>query len=128
MYVTRWQADEAGGRPYLTLSQGLHDAWSRRVVSYSWADWRAEVPWMTLYFSVCVWWSLALVRALGLNRTGITTCSSFITLNSRGRRLAGVEAAGAGGRPPTASAVVRRAVETRTRAVGQGKIVIFATR
>jgi hypothetical protein len=63
MYVTRWQADEAGGRPYLTLSQGLHDAWSRRVVSYSWADWRAEVPWMTLYFSVCVWWSLALVRA-----------------------------------------------------------------
>jgi hypothetical protein len=63
MYVTRWQADEASGRAYLTVSQGLHDAWSRRVVSYSWADWRAEVPWMTLYFSVCVWFSLALVRA-----------------------------------------------------------------
>jgi hypothetical protein len=63
MYVTRWQADEASGRAYLTVSRGLHDAWSRRVVSYSWADWRAEVPWMTFYFSVCVWWSLALVRA-----------------------------------------------------------------
>ena len=63
MYVSRWQADEASGRPYLTLSQGLHDAWSRRVVTFSWAEWRTEIPWMTLYFSVCVWWSLALVHA-----------------------------------------------------------------
>ena len=63
MYVSRWQADEASGRSYLALSQGLHDAWSRRVVTFSWAEWRTEVPWMTLYFSVCVWWSLALVHA-----------------------------------------------------------------
>jgi hypothetical protein len=61
MYVSRWQADEAGGRAYLTLSQGLDDAWSRLVVTFSWEEWRTEVPWMTLYFSVCVWWSLALV-------------------------------------------------------------------
>jgi hypothetical protein len=63
LYVTRWQADEASGRAYLALGAGLRDAWSRRVVTYSWADWQAEVPWMTLYFSVCVWWSLALVHA-----------------------------------------------------------------
>jgi hypothetical protein len=63
MYVSRWQADEAGGRTYLTLARGLHDAWSRRVVTFSWAQWRPEIPWMTLYFSVCVWWSLALVHA-----------------------------------------------------------------
>jgi hypothetical protein len=63
MYVSRWQADEASGRAYLTLTQGLHDAWSRRVVTFSWAEWRPEIPWMTLYFSVCVWWSLALVHA-----------------------------------------------------------------
>jgi hypothetical protein len=63
MYLSRWQADEAGGRAYLTLSQGLHDAWSRRVVTFDWATWRPEMPWMTLYFSVCVWWSLALVFA-----------------------------------------------------------------
>jgi hypothetical protein len=63
MYVSRWQADEASGRAYLTLGQGLHDAWSRRVVTFSWAEWRSEIPWMTLYFSVCVWWSLALVHA-----------------------------------------------------------------
>ncbi len=63
MYYSRWQADEARGRVYLTLGQGLSDAWSRRVVTFSWEQWRAEIPWMTLYFSVCVWWSLALVHA-----------------------------------------------------------------
>jgi hypothetical protein len=63
MYVSRWQADEAVGRAYLTLGRGLHDAWSRRVITFSWAEWRTEIPWMTLYFSVCVWWSLALVHA-----------------------------------------------------------------
>jgi hypothetical protein len=63
MYLSRWQADEASGRAYLTVDQGLVDAWSRRVVTFSWAEWRPEVPWMTLYFSVCVWWSLALVHA-----------------------------------------------------------------
>ncbi|HEY7314534.1 MAG TPA: hypothetical protein VH643_34620 [Gemmataceae bacterium] len=63
MYVARWQADEAVGRAYLNLGAGLQDAWSRRVVSFAWEEWRAEIPWMTLYFSVCVWWSLALVHA-----------------------------------------------------------------
>ena len=63
MYISRWQADEASGRAYLALGQGLCDAWSRRVVTFSWEEWRAEIPWMTLYFSVCVWWSLALVHA-----------------------------------------------------------------
>jgi hypothetical protein len=61
MYVSRWRADEASGRAYLSLHQGLHDAWSRRVVTFSWDEWRSEIPWMTLYFSVCVWGSLAIV-------------------------------------------------------------------
>jgi hypothetical protein len=63
MYLSRWRADQASGRAYLALGQGLRDAWSRRVVTFSWVEWRAEIPWMTLYFSVCVWWSLALVHA-----------------------------------------------------------------
>jgi hypothetical protein len=63
MYVSRWQADEAQGRVYLALSQGLEDTWSRRVVTFAWEEWRTEIPWMSLYFSVCVWWSLALVHA-----------------------------------------------------------------
>jgi hypothetical protein len=62
MYLTRWQADEASGRSYLSVAQGLHDAWTRRVVTFDWEEWRTEVPWMTLYFSAAVWWSLALVH------------------------------------------------------------------
>jgi hypothetical protein len=63
MYVSRWQADCLSGRHYFDLSQGLTDAWSRRVVTFSWDEWQTEIPWMTLYFSVCVWWSLALIHA-----------------------------------------------------------------
>jgi len=62
MYFSRWQADEAMGRNYLSLGQGVQDAWSRRVVTFAWEEWRNEIPWMTLYFSVCVWWSLVLVH------------------------------------------------------------------
>jgi hypothetical protein len=62
MYVSRWQDDEAKGRQYLSLGQGVHDAWSRRIVTFAWEEWRAEVPWMSLYFTVAVWWSLALVH------------------------------------------------------------------
>jgi hypothetical protein len=32
------------------------------VVSYRWEDWKSEIPWMTLYFSVAVWISIALVH------------------------------------------------------------------
>src|ERR1019366_3851736 len=63
MYVSRWLADEANGREYLTLSQGLWDVGSRWIVTYSWDEWHPEIPWMSLYFSVGVWFSLALVHA-----------------------------------------------------------------
>ena len=63
MYWARWLADEAHGRPYLDLAQGLADASGRWVVSHRWDDWRGEVVWMTLYFSVAVWFSIGLVHA-----------------------------------------------------------------
>jgi hypothetical protein len=63
MYVSRWLADEASGRPYLSLSQGLSDASSRWIVTLRWEEWRTEMPWMSLYFSVAVWCSIALVHA-----------------------------------------------------------------
>jgi hypothetical protein len=63
MYVSRWLADEASGRQYLPLGLGLEDAWSRRVVTFAWEEWRTEIPWMSLYFSVAVWCSIALVHA-----------------------------------------------------------------
>lgn len=66
MYWARWVADEAAGRPYLTLGQGIVDASTRWVVSHRWEHWRTEFVWMTLYFSVAVWISIALVHVRGL--------------------------------------------------------------
>jgi hypothetical protein len=63
MYWSRWLADEASGRHYLSLAQGFIDVSGRWVVSHRWDDWKSEVAWMTLYFSVAVWLSIALVHA-----------------------------------------------------------------
>ena len=68
MYWARWVADEAVGRHYLSIAQGLVDIAQRRVVSRSWHDWRHEVAWMSLYFSVAVWISISLVLAPAMER------------------------------------------------------------
>jgi hypothetical protein len=60
MYFGRWQADLASGKSYFGLLGGLHDASTRWVVTQDFAQWRDEMPWKSLYFSVAVWASLAL--------------------------------------------------------------------
>jgi hypothetical protein len=59
MYVRRWRLKAADVR--LTLATGLRDSHRRRHPIFTWAVWREEMPWMTLYFSVGVWTSLAMV-------------------------------------------------------------------
>ncbi len=61
-YWSRYVIDEAHGRHYMTIVQGLADAAHRRVVSYRWEDWQSEVTWMSLYFSVAVWLSISLAH------------------------------------------------------------------
>ncbi len=63
MYWSRWVADEALGRQYMSLAQGLVDVSSRWNVSHRWEDWQSEMAWMSLYFSVAVWLSIALIHA-----------------------------------------------------------------
>lgn len=70
MYWSRWLADEANGRRYLGLTQGLIDASVRRVVSHRWEDWQDEIAWMSLYFSAAVWFSIALVHTPVFESTG----------------------------------------------------------
>lgn len=62
MYWSRWMSDEARGRHYLSIWQGLFDVMHHRVVSYRWEDWKSEIAWMSLYFSVAVWISISLVH------------------------------------------------------------------
>jgi hypothetical protein len=63
MYWSRWLVDQAKGRKYLSVPDGLVDVCRRWTVSYRWDDWRNEVPWMSLYFTFGVWSSIWLVYA-----------------------------------------------------------------
>jgi hypothetical protein len=67
MYVLRWQAELAEGRPLLGFFTGLQDLTSRWIVTHSSAQWHNELLWMSLYFSVAVWASL-LLGGFGLVR------------------------------------------------------------
>jgi hypothetical protein len=63
MYWSRWRADQANGRRYLSVAEGLVDVGRRWMVSCRWEDWRSEVAWMSLYFTFGVWSSIWLVYA-----------------------------------------------------------------
>jgi hypothetical protein len=60
MYFTRWQGKSADRFERLSHLEGLRDASVRWVVTHDIAEWKDEIPWMSLYFSAAVWSSLAL--------------------------------------------------------------------
>ncbi len=60
MYFSRWQADVASGRQYLSLGEGASHVMQRCMVSFEWQAWHEEIAWMTLYFTAGVWFSIAL--------------------------------------------------------------------
>jgi len=60
MYLSRWRA--AGGAG-VSLEQGLRTLVERCVVEHDWDQWRGDVLWLTLYFTVAVWISIALAHA-----------------------------------------------------------------
>jgi hypothetical protein len=67
MYLTRWQEGLAdGSSKALGALEGLRDASTRRVVTHDFAQWKDEIAWMSLYFSVAVWASLALCLVYSL--------------------------------------------------------------
>lgn len=63
MYVVRWAADSLTDKHYLALADGVKDSMAACKVSFSQAVWQQEIPWMTLYFTVAVWVSIALPLA-----------------------------------------------------------------
>jgi hypothetical protein len=60
MYLGRWREDSMNAKPILDISAGVKDLATRWVVTHNISDWHEEIPWMSLYFSVAVWTSLAL--------------------------------------------------------------------
>ena len=60
MYFARWQADAANGKELFGVLAGLHDLGTRWTVTHDITQWKDEIAWMSLYFSLAVWSSLAL--------------------------------------------------------------------
>jgi len=60
MYLSRWKAGLTDGSKLLGLLEGIHDARTRWIVTHDFAHWKDEIAWMSLYFSLAVWASLAL--------------------------------------------------------------------
>jgi len=63
MYLSRWHADVVAGHQYLSWRAGLQDILERCIVTRDWAVWRQDVAWLSLYFTVAVWASIALAHA-----------------------------------------------------------------
>ena len=60
MYLNRWRANVADGSKLLKPLEGLRDVCTRWIVTHDFAEWKEEIAWMSLYFSLAVWSSLAL--------------------------------------------------------------------
>ena len=82
MYLSRWRTEVGDGSKLLRPLEGLRDVSTRWVVTHDLAEWKDEIPWMSLYFSAAVWASLALCVFYSLEdhlpryRTGATVASS----------------------------------------------------
>jgi hypothetical protein len=60
MYLRRWRSGFGDRGKFLRPLAGLYDVSTHWVVTHDLAEWKDEIPWMSLYFSVAVWASLAL--------------------------------------------------------------------
>lgn len=65
MYWSRWKSDQTRGRRHLSIAAGFGELARPSRKSRLWQDWKSEVTWMTLYFSVGVWVSISLIVAGG---------------------------------------------------------------
>jgi hypothetical protein len=56
MYARRWRA----GGIHLSTRDGLLQVLGRCTIERDWAQWRQDAAWLTPYFTVAVWLSIAL--------------------------------------------------------------------
>jgi len=67
MYLSRWKEGLADGGRLLGVLEGLRDVRTRWVVTHDITHWKGEIAWMSLYFSLAVWASLALCAVYSLD-------------------------------------------------------------
>lgn len=72
MYWSRWRMETLQHATYLSLWSGLWDTLRNYTVNFSWHKWHQEIPWMTLYFTITVWMSMAFAFAPSYESPGTT--------------------------------------------------------
>lgn len=55
MYARRWRV----GGAYLTLGEGMRQVLAPCTIERDWVHWRQDAAWLTPYFTICVWLSIA---------------------------------------------------------------------
>jgi hypothetical protein len=70
MYVSRWLAGLAASSDNLTLIEGFRAVVQRCQVAWDWNLWREDATWLTLYFTVAVWLSIALPHVPPFRKRG----------------------------------------------------------
>ena len=61
MYFSRKKDGSRIGIKYLTVTEGINDALTRRVQTSDWEVWKKEALWITPYFTVGVWLSISML-------------------------------------------------------------------
>lgn len=64
MYARRWRP----GGVHLTPLQGLRQVLERCEVERDWTQWRQDAAWLTPYFTIAVWLSIALAHVPSLKK------------------------------------------------------------
>ena len=62
MYLARWQP----GRAYLSLAEGMGQILERCAIQRDWALWWQDAAWLSPYFALAVWISIALAQVPSL--------------------------------------------------------------
>ena len=62
MYVQRYREGHSNGtNNFMSIRDGMKDSSTKMVATGDWKTWKHEVGWMTPYFSLGVWLSIAMV-------------------------------------------------------------------
>lgn len=77
MYMRRYAADQAAGKQYFGFIQGLEDAASRRIFTHNFNDWKEDMSWMVLYFSVGALWGIMQMYAPRLKPNSAKSSSTL---------------------------------------------------
>lgn len=62
-YVRGFMANQAAGKVYSSVSNGLIEVATQWRLTHAYEDWKYEFVWMTLYFSLAVWASMLIVNS-----------------------------------------------------------------